>query len=102
MLLPTKKGFLMNKKGKSDPLKLFGTITKVTPNKYNKIIIETSLGKRYFSDLTFFQNIHCYPKMDEWNNVTIDKSGLDLIWPGKFRVSLGQIIDHSFKVDFKD
>ena len=77
----------------------FGTIKKVTPNKYNKIVIETSLGKRYFADLTFFQNIHCYPKLEEWDNVSIDYQGKDLIWSSKLKINIKQVIDHSFKTE---
>jgi hypothetical protein len=90
----------MSKKGKTKDLTDFlGLITKVTPNKYNKVVIETSKGKRYFSDLTFFQNIHCYPKEGEWNNVSIDPNGKNLIWSSKFQVKIDQIVENSFKTE---
>jgi hypothetical protein len=76
-----------------------GLITKATPLKFNKIIIETSLGKRYYSDLTFFQKVHCYPTTEEWKNVSIDSYGLDLIWSTRFEINITQVIDHSYKVE---
>lgn len=89
----------MSKKGKTESLDHLGSILKITPNKYNKIVIETSVGKRYFCDLTFFQNIHCYPKIEEWNNVTIDRNGKDLIWSSQFKVKIDQVIDHAYKTE---
>ncbi len=87
----------MSKKEK--PVDLFGSITKVITNKYNKVVIETSLGKRYFSDLSFFQKVHCYPIIEEWKNVSIDSYGLDLIWSSRFEVHITQIIDHAYKIE---
>jgi hypothetical protein len=87
----------MSKKEK--PLDLLGSITKVTTNKYNKVVIETSLGKRYYSDLTFFQNIHCYPTNDEWNNVSIDRNGEGLIWSSKFQVKINQVIEQAYQTE---
>lgn len=89
----------MNKKSKNEPVNLFGFITKVTTNKYNKVVIETSLGKRYYSDLTFFQNIHCYPTSDEWNNVSIDRNGEGLIWSSKFQVKINQVIEQAYQTE---
>jgi hypothetical protein len=74
-------------------------IKKVTPLKYNKIMIETSLGKKYNSDLSFFNKVHCYPTEADWKNVSIDKSGTDLIWSTKFKIKLIQIIEHAFKIE---
>ena len=74
-------------------------IKKVSPLKYNKIMIETSLGKKYSSDLSFFNKVHCYPTEADWKNVSIDKSGLDLIWSTKFKINLTQIIEHAFKIE---
>ena len=74
-------------------------IKKVTPLKYNKIMIETSLGKKYSSDLSFFNKVHCYPTEADWKNVSIDKSGLDLIWSTKFKINLTQIIEHAFMIE---
>ena len=74
-------------------------IKKVSPLKYNKIMIETSLGKKYSSDLSFFTKVHCYPAEADWKNVSIDKSGLDLIWSTKFKINLTQIIEHAFMIE---
>lgn len=88
----------MNKKGNpiASPI---GLIKKATPLKYNKIMIESSLGKKYYSDLTFFQKVHCYPSEMDWKNVSIDKSGLVLTWPTKFEIKITQIIEHAFKIE---
>ena len=74
-------------------------ISKVTPLKYNKISLETSLGRRYSSDLSFFQKVHCYPKIVDWEKVSIDKDSLGLSWSSKFKVTLSQIKDSAFKVE---
>ena len=78
---------------------LMNLIKKVSPLKYNKIMIETSLGKKYSSDLSFFNKVHCYPTETDWKDVSIDKSGLELIWSTKFKINLTQIIDHAFQIE---
>jgi hypothetical protein len=86
--------------GKGDTMDNTVTIIKkVTPLEYNKLIIETNAGERYFSDLSFFQKVYCYPQSGEWDKVSIDNYGLDLLWPTRFEVHITQIIDSSYKVE---
>lgn len=74
-------------------------IKRVIPMEYNKLAIETNENERYFSDLSSFQKVYCYPDKDSWNNVSIDSYGLDLIWPTRFEVHVIQVIDTSYKME---
>jgi hypothetical protein len=74
-------------------------IKKVIPLEYNKLIIETNEGERYFSDISFFQKVFCYPKTEDWAKVSIDSYGLDLIWPTRFEIHITQVIDSSYRTE---
>ncbi len=74
-------------------------IKKVIPLEYNKLIIETNEGERYFSDISFSQKVYCYPKAEDWAKVSTDSYGLDLIWPTRFEIHITQIIDSSYKIE---
>ena len=74
-------------------------IKEVKPLEYNKLVIETTSGKRFFSDLSFFQKVYCYPEKKEWKKVSIDSYGLDIVWPSRFEVHVTQVIDASYRVE---
>ena len=72
-------------------------ILDVKPLEYMKLSIDTNDGKRYFIDLSDFKDVYCFPKSEEWEKVSIDSYGLDLIWPGRFEVHVDQLIPIAYK-----
>lgn len=73
-------------------------IKNVSTPEYKKIVIETP-SKRYYSDLSDFEKVYCFPSINEWGQVSIDSHGIDLIWPGRFEVHINQVIDRAYKVE---
>ena len=73
-------------------------IQKVKPLDYKKLLIETD-SKRYYSDLTEFDSVHCFPDKNQWNDISIDSDGIDLIWGCRFEVHVNQVIDCAYKVE---
>lgn len=76
----------------------FELIQKVKPLDYKKVLIETA-SKRYYSDLSEFESVQCFPESLEWNDVSIDSDGVDLIWGCRFEVHVTQVIDCAYKVE---
>lgn len=75
-------------------------IRKVSAQDYMKLVIETSDGRRYFSDLSSMSTVYCFPKSsDEWKSVTIDNYGLALNWSNRFEVHVDQVIGFAYKVE---
>ncbi len=68
-------------------------ILKVSTPEFKKVVIEASDGKRYFSDLSSFSGVFCFPaNSGDWNKVSIDSYGLGLIWASRFEVHVDQVI----------
>ena len=74
-------------------------IKNVRPLDYNKLAIETTAGKRYYSDLSFFRKVFCYPSEKDWKKVSIDSYGLDLVWSSRFEIHVTQVIDSAYQVE---
>lgn len=73
-------------------------IYKVTTHEYKKIIIDTTDGFRYYSDLSSFENVYCFPKDKfAWDQVRSDGYGLSLIWTSRFEVHIDQVIGLAYK-----
>jgi len=51
-------------------------ILKVETPEYKKVVIETSDGQSYFSDLKALSSVYCYPKTKpDWDKVSADSYG---------------------------
>ena len=75
-------------------------IIKVETPDYKKIVIETTDGFRYESDLTALENVYCFPaNKTEWDLVSPDSFGTALIWTSRFEVHIDQIIGLAFKTN---
>lgn len=75
-------------------------ILSVLAPKLGTVVIETSDGNRYYSDLSSLKNVYCYPKTDEeWKKVNIDSYGLGLMWSSRFEVHIDQVIALATKVE---
>jgi hypothetical protein len=75
-------------------------ILKVLAPEFKKVVVETSNGKRYHSDLSSFSNVYCFPKSDsEWRSVGPDSAGFALVWSSRFEVHVDQIIALATKVE---
>lgn len=75
-------------------------ILKVIAPKHGQVIIETSDGKRYHTNLAAFEKVYCYPDSEQvWTQVSIDPYGLGLIWPTRFEVHVDQIIALADKIE---
>ena len=59
---------------------------------YHSVELETNQGNCYRCDLSRFQSVYCYPKKEQWNKVSIDSYGLDLVWPSRFEVHIDQAL----------
>jgi hypothetical protein len=58
--------------------------------------ILTSDGFFVTSDLSRFSAVHCFPKNNaDWESVSVDSSGLDLIWRTRFEVHVDQVLDNA-------
>lgn len=67
---------------------------------YGKVVVETSDGKRYHSDLASFAKVYCFPQdKTAWSKVSIDSYGLGLIWASRFEVHVDQVIGLAFKIE---
>ncbi len=76
----------------------YSLIVNISTPEYKKIIVETSDGKRYFSDLSPLSQVYCFPKNKiEWDKVSSDSFGLALAWTTRFEVHLDQVIGLSYK-----
>lgn len=69
---------------------------------YKKIKITLNDGTIVFSNLEDFEDVYCFPKQADWNNVSIDSYGRGLIWSTRFEVHIDQIIDASYSVENKN
>jgi hypothetical protein len=68
-------------------------ILRVGTPEYACVVIETSDGIRYETDLTSFAAVHCFPKTsEEWSAVSQDNAGLALVWASRFEVHVDQVI----------
>lgn len=75
-------------------------ILNVSAPEYKKLIIETSDGHRYHSDLSSLSKIYCFPKdLKQWMNVYIDQDGIALGWSCRFEVHVDQVIGLAFKTE---
>ena len=79
-----------------------GLISRVSTPRYKVIQIETSDGKTLQADLSFFENVYCFPKnQQEWTKVAPDSFGMALIWESRFEVHLDQIEAFAVRVEEK-
>ncbi|MBI4405420.1 MAG: hypothetical protein HY537_14750 [Deltaproteobacteria bacterium] len=75
-------------------------IKKVQSQILPRLVIETSVGKRYLADLSRFKGVYCFPKSQaEWNEVSVTTAGYALIWPSRFEVHVDQVIDAAIRVE---
>lgn len=73
-------------------------IISVNTPEFGKVIIETSDGFRYFSDLMPISKVYCFPKnKTEWDQVSPESYGLALVWSSRFEVHLDQVIGLAYK-----
>jgi len=71
-------------------------IISVKPLEYCKLEFEGTDGKKYISDLTMFQKVHCFPAdQAEWNKVSITEGGYNLTWSSRFEVNVFQAVDQA-------
>ena len=58
-----------------------------------QVEVELSDGTVVRSDLSRLKNVYCFPKSEaEWQKVSIDSHGLDLIWASRFEVHVDQVL----------
>ena len=75
-------------------------ITKISTPSFKKVVIEASDGNRYYSDLTSFSKVYCFPKTEsDWKQVSVDSYGLGLVWTSRFEVHVDQVIGLAAKVE---
>ena len=68
-------------------------ILKVTTPEYSRVVVETSDGLRYSSDLSSLARVYCYPPdKAAWDQVAPDSYGLALVWTTRFEVHVDQVI----------
>ena len=68
-------------------------IINVAPQKMPILSIETNCNNLYTANLSYFKNVHCFPKtQSEWENVNIAAGGFNLTWTNGFEVHIDQII----------
>ncbi len=71
-------------------------VKNVTSLKYPKIEFETTEGKKYISDLSFFKKVKCFPKnQDEWNKVFATEGGYNITWSTRFEIHIFQAIEYA-------
>ena len=75
-------------------------IVSIEPLEYCRVQILTSDGQFVTADLSRFKTVHCFPKTEkDWKLVSVDSSGLDLIWSSRFEVHVDQVLDNSILVE---
>ena len=75
-------------------------IAKIFVHAYKKIILETSDGYRYHSDLSSLSAVYCLPKNeDEWKKCSIDSYDLGIIWSSQFEVYSDQLVGLANKIE---
>jgi hypothetical protein len=68
-------------------------ILAVTTPQYGRVVVETSEGLRYSTDLASLARVYCYPRdKAAWDQVAPDSYGLALVWTSRFEVHVDQII----------
>jgi hypothetical protein len=68
-------------------------ILRVGTPEYACVVVETSDGMRYETDLGSFAPVYCFPRtLEGWGAVTQDASGLALVWASRFEVHVDQVI----------
>ncbi|MBI1860972.1 MAG: hypothetical protein HYR96_08645 [Deltaproteobacteria bacterium] len=78
-------------------------ITSVATPEFAKLIVESSDGARYHSDLSALKSVRNFPKDSrEWGRVKIDSYGISLVWSSQLQLNLAQIIARSTKEDSLD
>jgi hypothetical protein len=69
-------------------------VKSVTALKYPKIEFETTDGKKYISDLSFFKKVKCFPSSQEqWDRVFTTEEGYNITWSSRFEINVFQAID---------
>lgn len=75
-------------------------ILKVETPEYKKLVIEGSDGNRYFTDLSSFLKVYCFPgDKSEWDKVSTDSYGLSLVWASRFEVHMDQVVALAYKTE---
>src|SRR5512142_490615 len=75
-------------------------ILKVSTPDYARVVIETSDGKCYHSDLSSFASVYCFPKTrEQWDAVSQDDAGLALVWTTRFEAHVDQVIALATRVE---
>jgi Protein of unknown function (DUF2442) len=58
-----------------------------------QVEVQLSDGQTVQADLSRFKTVFCFPKSDaEWQKVSVDSHGLDLIWASRFEVHVDQLL----------
>ena len=69
---------------------------------YKKIKIILTDGTIYFSDLSDFSDVYCFPTKEKWKEVSIDSYSRGLIWSSRFEVHIEQLIDTAYLTEKED
>lgn len=68
-------------------------ILGVATPQYGRVVVETSEGLRYTTDLSSLARVYCYPRDKvAWDQVSPDSHGLALVWTSRFEVHVDQVI----------
>ena len=60
-----------------------------------QVEVQLSDGRVVRADLSRFKSVYCFPKLDaDWQKVSVDSHGLDLIWASRFEVHVDQVLSN--------
>ena len=75
-------------------------ILAVATPQYRHVVVDSSDGNRYHTDLASFESVYCFPKTEQqWQQVSMDSYGLALVWSSRFEVHLDQVIALAHKTE---
>ena len=68
-------------------------IVSVSALQNSLVEVQLSDGSVIQADLSRFNAVCCFPKTDaDWQKVSVDSHGLDLIWASRFEVHVDQVL----------
>ena len=75
-------------------------IRSVEVPSYGRVVVEASDGNRYDANLTPLSEVYCFPRdLAEWRWVSVDSSGLALVWMNRFEVHVDQVIGLATRIE---
>ena len=67
-------------------------IRQVSAVDYKRVKLTLTDGTVVFSDLSEFADVYCFPREEEWKNVSVDSYGRGIVWSSRFELHIDQVL----------